>query len=446
MRREIAVLGAGVLGLTTALRLAQRGHSVTVYEREAEPGGLASGFLVGRATSGPLAGQEVWLDKFYHHLFASDRHAISLIEGSGLAEALDWRRPLTVTLRGGQVYQLDDPASVLKFPPISLPSRLRMAAALATLKALPSPAPLEGRTAAAWLRVTMGAEAYQAVWEPLLKGKFGALAGEIALPWFWGRVHDRTARLGYVRGGFQRFYNRLAARVAERGGTLKLGTQIQRIESGDGGDLAVTFASVSDPTQSERARYDLVVSTLPTRLTCQLTPDLPAHYRARYEWGRAYGAHCLILALDRPMTASYWMNVNDPGFPFMVFVEHTNYMPPEDYGGRHLVYLGNYRAMDDPLFKMSKDQVLGAFLPHLSKINPAFDPAWVTESWMFAAPYAQPIVTTDYRQHIPPFDTPLKGLFVANMFQVYPHDRGQNYSIELAERLVRHLDERFPGR
>jgi protoporphyrinogen oxidase len=441
MRREIAVLGAGVLGLTTALRLAQRGHSVTAYEREAEPGGLASGFLIGRPTSGLLAGQDVWLDKFYHHLFASDRHAISLIEGSELAGALEWRRPLTVTLRGGQVYQLDDPASVLKFPPISLPSRLRMAAALAVLKALPTPAPLEGRTAAAWLRGAMGPEAYQAVWEPLLKGKFGALAEEIALPWFWGRVHDRTARLGYVRGGFQRFYNRLAERVTQRGGALRLGTQIQHIAPADGG-LAVTFAPVSAPGQDETASYDLVVSTLPTRLTCQLTPELPADYRARYEWGRAYGAHCLILALDRPMTASYWMNVNDPGFPFMVFVEHTNYMPTEDYGGRHLVYLGNYRAMDDPLFQMSKDEVVAAFLPHLSKINPAFAAAWVTESWMFAAPYAQPIVTTDYRQHIPPFDTPIKGLFVANMFQVYPHDRGQNYSIELAERLVRHLDER----
>jgi protoporphyrinogen oxidase len=247
-----------------------------------------------------------------------------------------------------------------------------------------------------------------------------------------------------VRGGFQRFYNRLAQRVTERGGTLKLGTQIQRIETADGG-LGVTFAPVGIQEQGETARYDLVVSTLPTRLTCQLTPELSADYRARYEWGRAYGAHCLILALDRPMTSSYWMNVNDPGFPFMVFVEHTNYMPPEDYGGRHLVYLGNYRAMDDPLFRMSKDEVLGAFLPHLSKINPAFDPTWVTESWMFAAPYAQPIVTTDYRKHIPPFDTPIKGLYVANMFQVYPHDRGQNYSIELAERLIRHLDERLIG-
>jgi protoporphyrinogen oxidase len=111
-------------------------------------------------------------------------------------------------------------------------------------------------------------------------------------------------------------------------------------------------------------------------------------------------------------------------------------MPPGDYGGRRLVYLGNYRPMDDRLFRLSKDEVLAEFLPHLARINPAFRPAWVTASWMFAAPWAQPIVTTEYKEHIPPFETPVPGLYEASMFQVYPHDRGQNYSILLAEELV----------
>jgi len=124
----------------------------------------------------------------------------------------------------------------------------------------------------------------------------------------------------------------------------------------------------------------------------------------------------------------------------VALVEHTNYMPREDYGGRTLIYLGNYRPMTDPLFTASKEQVLSEFLPHLMRINPAFTPEWVTESWMFAAPFAQPIVTLDYREHIPPFETPILGLYVANMFQVYPHDRGQNYSIELAHRLIRLLE------
>jgi len=182
-----------------------------------------------------------------------------------------------------------------------------------------------------------------------------------------------------------------------------------------------------------------VVSTLAVRLTCRLAPELPEEYRSRHEWGTAYGAHCLVLALDRPLTGSYWMNVNDPGFPFMALVEHTNYMDPADYGGRRLVYLGNYRPMDDPLLRLPTDAVVEQFSPHLARINPAFDRSWITGSWSFAAPFAQPIVTTDYRQHIPPFETPLPGLWVGSMFQVYPHDRGQNYSIELANRLVERI-------
>lgn len=332
MSRSYAVLGGGVLGLTTALRLLQRGHRVTLFEREAEAGGLAAGFVVAPEGAGAVAGEQVWLEKFYHHLFASDRHITKLIQEVGLGDALEWQRPLTVTLRDGSVGQLDSPLSLLRFKPMPLVDRVRTAAALAYLKLLPSPAPLEGRTAAAWARNIMGQGAYASVWGPLFKGKFGAIAEEIALPWFWARVHDRSARLGYVRGGFQRFYNRLADRVQELGGEMNLATQVRAITSSKQG-LAVTFAPVGQPDQAQTRTFDRVISTLPTRLTCQLTPELPAAYRAQYEWGRAYGAHCLILALDRPMTSSYWMNVNDPGYPFMVFVEHTNYMPSEDYGG-----------------------------------------------------------------------------------------------------------------
>jgi protoporphyrinogen oxidase len=123
----------------------------------------------------------------------------------------------------------------------------------------------------------------------------------------------------------------------------------------------------------------------------------------------------------------------------MALVEHTNYMPVADYGGRHLVYLGNYRPMDDPIMSANTDVVAQAFTAHLSRIHPAFTADWVTDAWAFSAPFAQPIVTTDYRDHIPPFETPVPGLWVASMFQVYPHDRGQNYSIDLANRLVDRL-------
>ena len=139
-------------------------------------------------------------------------------------------------------------------------------------------------------------------------------------------------------------------------------------------------------TDAGAERFDRVVSTLATRLTARLVPELPQAWRDRHEWGRAYGAHCVVLALDRPLTSAYWLNMNDPGYPFMALVEHTNYQPPADYGGRHLIYLGNYRPMDDPLMTAPRDAVLDEFLPHLERLNPEFDRSWVTDAWTFAAP------------------------------------------------------------
>ena len=421
---KTAILGAGALGLTVAYRLAARGEEVVVLERELRPGGLAAGFEVEPG---------IWLEKFYHHLFQGDRHAIGLMDELGLGDELVWRRPLTVTLRGGRVHQLDSPASLLRFRPLPLTGRLRMGAALAYLRALPNPERLEGQTAAAWIRRRMGNNAYEVVWGPLLRGKFGALAEEIAMPWFWARVHDRTSQLGYLRGGFQRLYDRLAERIGEMGGELRFGTEVREVQRDAEGGFTIQ-------TSDGAIAADRVVSTLAPRLTCRLAPELPPDYRARHDWGQAYGAHCLVLSLDRPLTDTYWMNVNDPGFPFMALVEHTNYLEADAYAGRHLVYLGNYRPMDDPLMTMPSDEVVSQFAPHLSRINPSFSSAWITDAWAFAAPFAQPIVTTDYRDHIPPFETPIPGLWVASMFQVYPHDRGQNYSVGVANKLAERLN------
>ena len=422
-----AVLGAGALGLTAALRLTEQGRRVVVYEREQLPGGLAAGFEIEPG---------VWLDKFYHHLFRTDTYARDLIAELGLEADLTWHRPTTATLHGGRQWQLDSAPSLLRFGPLSPVDRVRMGASLAFLRALPTPAPLEGHTAARWIRTVMGAGAYETLWGPLLQGKFGAAADEIAMPWFWARVHDRTAQLGYLSGGFQRLYETLASRIRDAGGELRLGTTVEAVEPSGSGSVVRSVGG--DGTRTEEA-FERVISTLPTRLTCRLVPDLPAEYRTRYEWGTAYGAHCLILALDRPLTDVYWLNITDPGFPFMALVEHTNMRDTSEYGGRHIVYLGTYRPMSDPIFTTDRDALVAAVVPYLSRINPSFDRSWITEHWAFGAPFAQPIVTVDYRHHIPPFETPIDNLFVANMFQVYPHDRGQNYSVKLAERLAERL-------
>jgi protoporphyrinogen oxidase len=420
----VGVLGAGALGLSCALRVAQAGETVVVLEREAVPGGLAAGFPVGDA----------YLERFYHHLFRTDRTITALIRELGLEERLLWGRPTTSVLHGGRFYPLDSPLAVLRFAPLPPLARVRLGAALAYLKAVRDYRQLPDDTAANWLRRRMGERAYRVVWEPLLRGKFGAHAERITLPWFWARVHCRTPELGYLRGGFHRLYSRLAEAIVAHGGRVELGREVQRIARAPDGRLRVdTSAGAYD--------FDRLAVTLPTRLFLQLAEGLPAAYRARWEQGPLHlGAHCLILALDRPLLPGiYWLNVNDPGLPFLAVVEHTNFLPASDYGGRHLVYFGNYLPMDHPLFKASDAEVLAEFLPHVRRLNAAFDPGWIRERWVWRAPYAQPVVERGYLRELPPHETPLAGVLLANMAHVYPQDRGQNYSIRLGERLARRV-------
>lgn len=434
-----AILGGGALGLTLAYRLALAGERVTLYEREPTAGGLAGGFHVPPpgATdeqSGP------WLEKFYHHLFHTDTDAIALIDELGLSDKLTWTAPNSSILLGGKPFRMDsDPRSILSLAPLPFWDRLRLGMGGAILKFLPSPELLAGATAAEWLPRWMGRNAYDVIWKPMLEGKFGDRAGDVAMPWMWARAHYRTLKLGYVHGGFQLVYERLAEAIRARGGDVRFGAEVQAIERADG-ELAIHSGAGEE-------RYRRAVSTLPTRLTCRLAPELPADYRAKYDWGEAFGAHCLILALDRSFLPSdvYWLAIGDGGYPFLNAIEHTNFVAPAEYGGQRLVYFGNYVPMDHPVLRETPEQALERYLPGILRLNPAFERSWVTRMWGFAAPYAQPIVTREYASHIPPHETPIPGLYIANMFQVYPQDRGQNYSIRLANRLAQRLLAKTAG-
>ena len=423
-----AILGGGALGLTLALRLVQRGEQVVVLEKEPLAGGLAAGFPIER----------VFLEKFYHHLFRSDHTILALLGELGLGDRLVWRSPKTSSLVHGKAYAFSPLDILLRLSPLPLHDRIRLGLVGLSLKLRRSHKPFERVTAAEWMERWMGKRGYEIVWQPILESKFGDYYQEISMAWMWSRLHCRSFSLGYLRGGFQQLYDALVREIRAHGGEVRLGSEVQNVRlvtDALGSEWEVTSKHAED-SEAHKEIFGRVISTLPTRVTFRMIPQLPQEFRERYDWGLAYGAHCVILALKQSLSDVYWLQFTDRGFPFLAAVEHTNLMPKEDYGGRHLLYLGNYLPMTDPLFKQSKEEVLASYLPHLKRINPAFSPDWITESWMFAAPFAQPIVTREFPQHIPPHETPLPNLWLANMFQVYPQDRGQNYSIALAERLV----------
>ncbi len=415
---KIGVLGSGALGLTAALRLQEKGHEVTVIEKEETVGGLLTSLKIG----------DSYFEKFYHHIFQTDTVIVSLIKELGLENKLIWKPGKTGTLYKGEIYPLDSPATVLKFSPLKPFNRVRLGLVLAYLKLTKNYHQFENITAAIWLKKAIGKEAYQVIFDPLLKGKFDKNYDQITMSWFWARVFSRTQKLGYLKNGFYQLYVALEERIKKGGGNMVFGESAIMIEEKDG-EVTVT-------TDKKDYKFDKVLVTLPTNLFFKLTPQLSPSFKEKYHWDDYFGAQTLVLTLKRKLSDYYWLNISDQSFPFLVFVEHTNFMPTSDYGGKHLIYLGNYLATTDPRFKLTPEETFKKYVPYLAKINPSFKEDWVEDYQLFRAPYAQPIVKIGYKDHIPPHTTGIKNIYLANMGQVYPWDRGQNYSIKLAQEVV----------
>ena len=195
-------------------------------------------------------------------------------------------------------------------------------------------------------------------------------------------------------------------------------------------------AGTSGGTGGERAEADAVIACMPAHIFQKLAPQLPQDYEEKLTGVRWQSAMCYVMALDRPLSSIYWLNISDDEIPFIAVIEHTNFIEPERYAGKHIVYLSNYLDPDHPLMGMELDEVERVYLPHLTKIYPEFSTDWITDRWLFKGPYAQPVVTIGYRERIPEHRTPIPGLYLATMSQIYPEDRGQNYSIKMGEKVA----------
>lgn len=420
---DVAIIGAGVTGLTAAYDLTRAGHRVTLYEARPYAGGLASGFR-----------DERWewpLERFYHHWFASDREVRSLIRELGMVERLFFPRPTTSIYYQGRIYPFDSPLRVLRFTPLPLYDRLRVGLVTLYLRRLRHWKPLEAIPAEEWTRRAIGSRAYEILWKPLLISKFGPEEyRHVNMAWLWARLHKRTPRLGYFVGGFQGFIDGLTARVSAQGGRLLLNTPVRRIRPGEEG-WTVEYAG-------GWATHSAVIATCPPAVLADIAPDLPADYAARLRALKSLGAVTLVLALRHPLTRGhYWINLpKGDGFPFMGLVEHTNYISPDHYGGDFIVYCGDYLPPNHPVFGMDKEALLEHYWPGLLQIQPDLRPDGVRAVWMFTEPYAQPVPTLYHSRNILPLQTPLPGLWMANMGQVYPWDRGTNYAVELGRRVA----------
>lgn len=423
---QVAIVGGGFSGLAVAYELAKAGVAVSVLEAESEVGGLAAAFEVGGGK----------LDRFYHHWFTSDVDVMRLIDELGLNDRIELNPTNTGVYYANSFFRLSTPLDLLRFTPLTLSDRIRLGLLALRARRVENWMELEGKSAEEWLCELGGKKVFQVVWQPLLKGKFGPYADQISAVWFWNKLKLRGGsrgkggeeRLAYFKGGFVHLAEALATRIRQLGGTIELSTQVFSVEPAD--------AAWKMTTSNGVVWCDRVVMTPALPLVADMIRGWASKdYVRSLEAIQYIGNVCLVLELDRPLSRTYWLNVNDPRFPFVGVIEHTNFQRTENYGGRHIVYLSKYLPHTDRVYSMNADEFLDYALPFLRIMFPELRREWIQAHHLWRARWSQPVVVRDYSKYIPASDGPVEGFHICSMAQIYPEDRGTNYAIREGTKL-----------
>ena len=447
MPRRVAIVGAGVTGLVAGRELLRHGFDVSLYERWPDVAGQASAFDLGGG---------VWIDRYYHHLFQSDREMIALHDEL-LPGTLEWHRSSVAIWARGRAWPFVSPLDLLRYSPLPPIDRLRLGAAVLRLTSRTDWERMDDIPALEWLRRECGERAVASVWTPLLLGKFGADAEAIPLAWLWSKFMLRRRlrgsgvaheQLGYPRGSFRAIGVALADDIRTRGGDILVDREVLRVRAdGDGyvldcaGPDTFRRAAASAPAAHQH-RADVVLFTAPTFITRRLT-EWPDEWARRLDDWSYETAVVLLLELRHAYSDSYWINVADTTVPFLGLVEHTNLVPAARYPARYL-YVSNYVGPDDPLARMGSDDLFRHYVQALKLMNPRFDERDVLRHWSFREEAAQPVPRIGNRHRILPFASPRHGLYIANTTQIYPEDRGTNYSARLGREAAERIANDVP--
>ena len=435
---RVGIIGGGAAGLAAAYELTKQGQYAEVFEQAPFLGGQASTFTVG-------GGQ---LERGYHHLFVSDTDIVDLIHEIGLGHRMAWLESKVGLYNSGKIWQFSTPLDLLRFTPLSMIQRLRVGFWTFVMQKTKDWRKFESVTARDWIIGHMGQKAYQVIWEPLLRGKFGEYYEQISMTWLWGKIYLRVAsrgkslqkeRLGYPMGSFGEVFDTLAQRIEQQGGNVHIQSGVEQITVKDGAATGVRVRIGDGEAQPKD--FDAVITTTPSYIFPGLVPTLPPDYLELLTTTNYLSAVLIILVLDRPLSNMYWMNIADRELPFVGVIEHTNMIDKSIYGDNHIVYVTNYLSRQSDLYQMTQEELLAAYVPHLKKINPDFDKSWIIEDHYHKVDGAQPIIGLNYSQQIPDHRTPIKNLYLANTTQIYPEDRGTNYSVRMGRQVARMVME-----
>jgi protoporphyrinogen oxidase len=199
-------------------------------------------------------------------------------------------------------------------------------------------------------------------------------------------------------------------------------------------DRRVTSVEVVGEEEPLPVRY--LISTIDLN---RLSSILPVHEGSIADSlsGIDYlGVVCGLLKLERPVTDSFWVNVNDEAIPFNGFIEYSNLNQHLNITDESIVYVPYYIMNSDKRFSMSDEELLLEFVQGLNRINPSISQSSVIDYQISRATGAQAVCTVGFSHKVPRHETPLDGLLITDSTQYYPEDRTISAAIRLGRRVA----------
>ncbi len=422
MKKDITIVGGGITGLAAAYIATKHGHQVTVVEGGNEFGGLLNTF--------DLNGTN--LEFYYHHFFTHDAEIQWLIRELDLTDKLVYHDSTMGVFRDGKTYPFDSTGDLLRFKPISFFDKIKFGLSTIYMGKFANWKKHEGTSALQWLRKKAGRTTTNALWEPLMRIKFGPFANVLPLSWMIGRIKQRFEsrdsdgeKLGYLDGSLQVLLDALLQYLKDHGTKLITNAKLESLTIENNKLQAIH-------TSNGSFESDQFLFTIPSIYLYPLLENGAPTFSKELARVEYFGAVCTILELNRPLSDIYWLNVSDEGFPFGGIIEHTNMIPSKEYGGSHVAYLSRYFAMEEDIAKMSNDEIQSLMIPELKRIYPEFDQSWIKNTYVFRTNTAAVVCDLNFSTKVPDCKTDVEGMYLANMSHVYPDERSTNNSIRVA--------------
>lgn len=425
-RHRWGVVGGGMLGMTLALWLRDRGYQVTILEAADGLGGLASPWQIGDVT---------W-DRHYHVILNSDLHLLALLDRLGLTDDLRWVETRTGVYAGGRLYSVSNAVEYLRFPPLRLTDKLRMAWTIVYGSRLRNWKALEQVPVEQWLRRHSGDRAFESFWLPLLRSKLGDNYGRTSAAFIWTTIQRLYAArrsglkkemFGYVTGGY--------ARVIERFSNELEAVGVESILSARVGSIKRSGEALEVSVDDDKLQFDRVVVTTASPLAALLIEGLASDDTRRMTAVDYQGIVCASMLTDRGLGGFYVTNITDPA-PFTGVIEMSALVDRSEFGGAHLTYLPRYTTPDDDIMSWSDQDIRGRFVAALSGMFPGFGEKNVTAFQVSRVPHVFPVPTIGFSERIPPMATSVPGVFAINSSQILNGTLNVNETLQLAARAL----------